>query len=117
MGKEEDKRLADIAINGDIKPDELIKRTLEEAIVVGNPFINPSDNFVVVGIDGFDGSVFPCGSFLTPEDAHKLRKKRAGEESLYSSDEEVSTTFHVFTMDGRHVPDHGTFLDTNEGIN
>ena len=71
-GPEELKRLTKItetAFRDGIQPNEYIRREIRAAIQRGNPFINPQNPFIVLGVDGFDGSIFPVGSFHTQEEA------------------------------------------------
>ncbi len=83
---------------------EHIRRIIQGAVRVGNPFVHPDDHFIVLGVDGFDGSIFPCGSFNTPEEAETAARKKIEEEPLFSDSEEISTSFHVFSKDGCHIP-------------
>lgn len=92
-----------------IGPNEFIKQKIINASSLHNPLLNPDDTYVVMGIDGFDFSIFPCMSFNNPEDARNHAIKMTSNEYLYSDDPEISTTFHVFTTDGIHVP-----IDTSQ---
>ncbi|OGH16752.1 MAG: hypothetical protein A3C30_00215 [Candidatus Levybacteria bacterium RIFCSPHIGHO2_02_FULL_40_18] len=83
---------------------EYVRRIIRKTVLAGNPFVNPGDDFIVLGVDGFDGSIFPCGSFNTLEDAELLVRTKTGEEHLFSDSEDISTTFHVFSKDGFHIP-------------
>lgn len=77
---------------------------IEEAIEVGNPFVKPSDPFVVLGTDRFSGSMFPVGSFKTIEEAMRYTQEKRAEEHLYSDEpSEVSTEFNSYTRNGLRV--------------
>ena len=108
--EEHPKRLGWLARSGEtdgIRPNEAIRRTMREAIQLGNPFIHEGDPFVVMGSCGFDGRWFPTGSFQAVEEAIGHMDIKKGEERLYSDGDEISTTFHTFTSDGiqvRHIP-------------
>lgn len=103
---EHDRRLFLLAHNATqdlITPEEHVKRFIKGAIQRGNPLISDCDPYVVLGSDGFDGSWFPVGSFQTIEETMDCVKKKTDEEPMYSSDEEISSTFHPFTSDGIHL--------------
>lgn len=107
MSNESIRRMVDIsqcAEQDGIKPDEYVRRKIQRAIGYHNPLINPEDTFVVLGIDGMENSMFPCKSFTDVDEARSLAKKKIEEEHLYSDGDDVSTTFHIFTMEGVHVP-------------
>lgn len=84
--------------------EEYVRRIIQRAVLAENPLISPEDDFIVLGIDGLDESIFPCGSFKTFEEAEFLVRAKTEEESFFSDNEDASTTFHVFTKDGFHVP-------------
>lgn len=102
---EDHRRLENIRANAEndgLTPDELIAREIRGAIARGNPFFRPSDEFFVLGFDGFDGSIFPVGSFPAPEEALDYEQLKRDEEHLYSSDTEsdISSRFQTYTKDG-----------------
>lgn len=96
--------VANLAKKDGITPEEYVRRKLREALYSRNPFINPDSKFVVLGIDGFDRSMLPVGSFKTKDEAFKRLRQEEAAEHFYSDGEEISTTFYVFTMEGVHVP-------------
>lgn len=108
MGSHESiNRLVDITNRAEqdgIEPNELIRGIYRNAISVHNPLINPDHSYIVLGIDGVDGSIFPSQSVQTADEAIKVAKAKTAEEPLFSSGAEVSTTFYVFTKDGIHIP-------------
>ena len=87
-----------------VTPNEHIRRIIQSAIQVGNPFIKNDDPFVVLGNDGLDTSWFPTGSFKTHEEALLHVKQKQTEEHIYSDGDDASTTFHVFTREDVNVP-------------
>ncbi len=97
-------QITDLARQDGIKPEEYVRRIFQESIRNKSPFINPDSKFVVLGIDGFSSDIFPSGSFVTKDEAFYCVTQKESEEHLYSDGDEISTTFHVFTMEGMHVP-------------
>jgi hypothetical protein len=102
---EDHRRLEDVrreAEEDGLKPNEFIQREIRGAIQRQNPFIKAGDPFVVLGFDGFDRSIFPVGSFQTPEKALKYAEEKRSEEHLYSSDPEydIASRFQTYTTDG-----------------
>ncbi|MEK9178753.1 MAG: hypothetical protein AAB801_03165 [Patescibacteria group bacterium] len=87
-----------------ITRDERVRRRIQEAIGYGSPLIDPKDAFVVMGIDGMDYSMFPCGSTQDIESARELARQKIDEEPQYSSGPDIATSFHIFTMGGALVP-------------
>lgn len=96
--------ITSLAKQDGIAPEEYVKRIFQEAIGNRNPFINSNSKFVVLGIDGFNGDIFPSGSFDTKDEGFSCVTQKESEEHLYSDGDEISTTFHVFTIEGIHVP-------------
>jgi hypothetical protein len=97
-----------------VTPSEFVGKGIKAAIARGNPLVREDDQFVVLGIDSFDGHFYPCGSFSSVEDARiKVRKLREDGEQ-YSPDHmnfdcswealEHADTFCVFTNEGTIVP-------------
>ncbi len=106
--KQHIKRLVDVATDAqkdEVAPDEHIRRVIQSAIQLQNPFIKDGDPFVVLGNDGLGGSWFLTGSFQTEEEALAHVRQKQDEEHIYSDGDEISTTFHAFTRDGVHVGD------------
>lgn len=104
--EEHPSRLKQLASNANIdsvKPNEAIRRIMQQALQVGNPFIQEGATFIVMGHDGFSGDWFPTGSFQTVEEAFECTERKRAEEHLYSGGDEISTTFHTFTRDGYQV--------------
>jgi len=97
-------QITNFAKQDGVEPDEYVKRIFQQAVRNGNPFINPDFKFVVLGIDGFSGGIFPSGYFDTEDEAFSYVVKKKSEEIMYSEGDEISTTFHIFTMEGTHVP-------------
>jgi hypothetical protein len=87
-----------------VKPNEYVRRTIQSAVQRGTLFIQEGHGFVVMGYDGFDHDFFPCGSGETVEEAREIAQAKKGEEHLYSSGDDISTTFHIFTREGVPVP-------------
>lgn len=108
MSKQEStKRMVDIvgqAKQDGVEPSEYVRRTIQEAIGYGSPFIKPGHQFIIMGVDGFDGSMFPCGSSDNMNDAWVIVREKIAEEPLYSHDDDLSATFHIFTDRGVHIP-------------
>lgn len=97
------------ALRDGITPNERVRRRIQEAIGYGNPLIDPGHSFVVMGMDGMDRSMFPCGSTIGIEEARELARLKIKEEPQYSfssdgDDIGVGSTFYVYTMDGIPVP-------------
>lgn len=87
-----------------ISRNERVRRRIQTAIGYSNPLIDPDHAFVVMGIDGLDGEMFPCGSTTDVEEARELARLKIEEEPLYSGiDNPIATSFHIFTIDGVHV--------------
>ncbi len=97
-------QITNLAKQDGIEPEEYVGRIFKESIRNKNPFINPDSKFVVLGIDGFDSDIFPSGSFDTEDEAFSCVAQKESWEHLYSDGDEISTTFHVFTIEGTHVP-------------
>ena len=97
-------QISTLAEKDNVDPTVYIKRAMRLAISYGNPLIKLDDPFVVLGVDGSRGDIFPCGSFTDVGRARKLAKKKIDEEYLFSDGDEISTTFHIFTNDGVHIP-------------
>lgn len=102
---EDGRRLEEVRLKAEkdgFTPDVFIQREIRGAIQRQNPFIKAGDPFVVLGFDGFDGSIFPVGSFQTPEEALKYANEKRSEEHLYSSDPEsdIATRFQTYTATG-----------------
>lgn len=102
---EDQKRLREVSQRAEqdgVTPNLFIQREIRGAIQRKNPFINSGDSFVVLGFDGFDGSIFPTGSFKDVGEALKHAQTKRGEEHLYSSDPEsdIATRFLTYTIDG-----------------
>ncbi len=99
-------RLVDVVTDAqkdEVAPGEHIRRVIQSAIQLQNPFIQDGDPFVVLGNDGIDSSWFPTGSFKTQEEALSHVKQKKDEEHIYSDGDEISTTFHAFTREGIHL--------------
>lgn len=90
-------------VRDQISPSERMRRIIQSAIAVGNPFIRDDDDFIVFGNDGLNRSWFPTGSFQVAEDALLHAQQKRAEENEYSDGGEISTTFHVFTREGTSV--------------
>lgn len=106
-GKQHTVRLIKVVDNGtkdQVIPNEQIRRIIQSAIQMGNPLIKDRDSFVVLGNDGLDESWFPTNSFKSAKEALFYVQQKQEEEFKYSDGGEISTTFHVFTMEGVHVP-------------
>lgn len=97
-----------------IRPNEYVRRVIQSAISLGHPLVGVEDPFVIMGLDGFDGQFYPCGSFPKLEDARDRVGELIAEEDLYSSDhmapdgtwesDGLTNTFIIFTRDGFVVP-------------
>ena len=96
--------IVNLAEQDGIEPREYIRRIFRESILNKNPLINPDSKFVVLGIDGLSGDMFPSGSFDTKDEAFSCITQKKIKEHFYSDEEEISTTFHIFTREGTHVP-------------
>jgi len=71
---------------------------------LSNPFVSLGDKFVVLGFDGFNRTIFPCGSFNSADEARSFAISKTQEEPQYSDDQVLSTTFYAFTIEGTHIP-------------
>jgi hypothetical protein len=96
--------LAGVAAQHGIDSRELVKRKLRLAVTYNSSFINESDEFVVVRINN-KKDIFPCGSFNEIEDARVRALARIDQELFFSNSEnDDASTFHIFTMNGNHIP-------------
>jgi hypothetical protein len=106
LNNENIRRLVSIsnhALENNLAPEEYIQKIIRDSVELENPLIRSNDSYFVIGIDGFSGEIFPCNSFQKEENAHVFAKQRADQEPYYSTGDEISTTFHVFTAAGIHI--------------
>jgi hypothetical protein len=95
-----------------VSPNDLVAAIIGRAIFEPRPRVRSGEWFVVLGVDGMDGTLFPYSSFKTVEEAKayiiELEESQDGLQAKYElpSEQEGGVPldrFYLFTRDGHMV--------------